>query len=246
MIIKKELMEDYYGDDGVRYQELRVSARIFKFFDTMRVPVEGHLLNLFIEDGTRDAHVLRYVLDKDSDISSRVKIPGYKIVNKGYVVKPHTYKTSFSHPKRAGVGKETRSQYVVGIKIQRSNIGVYIKIFISLFASLLLALSNFFVRPSDVSPRFSLPSAAFFGAVTNSYVANSILPPSGSFGLVDHIAVFGMGTIFLTIALSLMSNHFYVTRNDVPMAYVLDRTMFFLVSCCCLATNVIVPWSALG
>ncbi|MEO5363376.1 MAG: hypothetical protein H7838_07100 [Magnetococcus sp. DMHC-8] len=245
-ITKKDLLEEYHGDNNVHYQKYRVSAKFLKFFDTMRVPIEGHMLNIYIEDGARDATKLRYVPDSTSNISSRARIPGYRIIKAANTVKPHTYKSAYGDPRRADGDKKTYTQYVVGIDIQRSNLGVYAKIFVSLFAALALALSNFFIKPSDVGPRFSLPSAAFFGAVANSYVANSILPPSGSFGLVDYVAGFGMGTIFLTIALSLISNYLFVKKDDKGLAFVLDRTMFFVVAICCVAANIIIPWSALG
>ncbi|MEO5346115.1 MAG: hypothetical protein H7834_07025 [Magnetococcus sp. YQC-9] len=245
-ITKRDLLNEYHGDDNLHYQRYRISAKLLKLFDTMRVPLEDHMLNIHIEDGARDGHKLRYVADPDANLSSRTQIPGYKIVKHGTTVKLHTYKTSHGDPGKAADYKTTRTQYIVGIEIQRNGLGVYLKIFVALFAAMMLALLNFFVSPSDVSPRFSLPSAAFFGAVSNSYVANSLLPPSGTFGLVDFISVFGMGTIFLTIALSLISNHIYVKKGDKSLAFILDRTMFFVMAFCCLMFNIILPMSALG
>ncbi|CAA7611826.1 conserved membrane hypothetical protein [Candidatus Terasakiella magnetica] len=247
-INKKELMEEYHGDGdgGPHYQKYRISAKLLKFFDTSRVPIEGHMLNIYLEDGARDATKLRYIADKTSNISSRANIHGYTITRHSNVVKPHTYRSSYGDPRLSVDDKKTYTQYIVGVEIKRSNMGVYGKIFLSLFAALALALSNFFVKPSDVGPRFSLPTAAYFGAVANSYVANSILPPSGSFGLVDYVAAFGMGTIFLTIALSLLSNFIFVKKDDKALALVMDRVMFVTVGLCCIAANIIIPWSALG
>ncbi|MBI3447100.1 MAG: hypothetical protein HY055_17465 [Magnetospirillum sp.] len=245
-IIKKDLLEEYHGDNDTHYQKFRISAKFLKFFDTSRVPIESHMLNIYLEDGARDGTKLRFVADKTSNVSSRVAIPGYKVTGHGTTVKPHTYRSSYGDPRLAANDKKTYTQYIVGIDIARANMGVYGKIFLSLFAALALALSNFFVKPSDVGPRFSLPTAAYFGAVANSYVANSILPPSGSFGLVDYVAAFGLGTIFLTIALALLSNFIFVKKEDKALSYVLDRAMFLVVGLCCLAANIIIPWAALG
>ena len=242
---RKEQLEAFTTPDGVNYQKYKISARVLKFFDTARVPLESHMLNIYIEDGARDATKLRYVADTTSGISSRLRIPGYSISGAQNVVKAHTYRSAYGDP-RASEVRKTYSQYVVGIDIARGNVGVYLKIFLSLFAALALALSNFFVKPSDVGPRFSLPSAAYFGAVANSYVANSILPPSGEFGLVDFVAGFGMGTIFLTIALSLLSNYLFVKCNEQPLALTLDRLMFYVLAICIVVSNLILPMSALG
>ncbi|OAN50756.1 hypothetical protein A6A04_17560 [Paramagnetospirillum marisnigri] len=246
IISKKDLLEEYHGDNDSHYQKYRVSAKFLKFFDTSRVPIESHMLNIYIEDGARDGTKLRYVADKSANISSRVQIPGYKVASHANVVKPHTYRSAYGDPRLPAGDKKTFTQYIVGIDIVRANMGVYGKIFLSLFAALALALSNFFVKPSDVGPRFSLPTAAYFGAVANSYVANSILPPSGSFGLVDYVAAFGLGTIFLTIALALLSNYIFVKKDDKALSYVLDRTMFFVLLACCLIGNIVIPWSAMG
>lgn len=245
-ITKKDLLEDYHSPEGINYQKYKITAKLLKFFDTSRVPLEGHMLNIYLEDGYRDSSKLRFVADPTSNISSRAKIPGYTIISAGNVVKPHTYRTTYGDPRSASGDNKTFSQYIVGIEIRRASVGLYIKIFISLFAALALALSNFFVKPTDVGPRFSLPTAAYFGAVANSYVANSILPPSGSFGLVDYVAAFGLGTIFLTIALSLLSNYLFAKKKEEALALVIDRIMFFTVGICCLIANIIIPLCAFG
>jgi hypothetical protein len=98
VINKKELLEDYHGSDGTNYQKYKISAKFIKFFDTMRVPIESHMLNVAIEDGFRDGTKLQYVLDPASAMSSRVKLPGYKILDVKSVSKPHTYRSSYGDP----------------------------------------------------------------------------------------------------------------------------------------------------
>lgn len=245
-ITKKELLEEYHGADGQHYQRLRVSAKFLKFFDTMRVPLEDHMLNIYLEDGARDGTRLRYVADQGSNVSSRVRISGYQITDKASVVKPHAYRSSYGDPRVSDNAEKVFTQYIAGISIERSSVGVYTKIFLSLFAALALALCSFYVKASDVGPRFSLPSAAYFGAVANSYVANSILPPSGSFGLVDYVAAFGLGTIALALILALLSNYIFVKKDDKALSYALDRVMFWVLLSFCVAANILVPWAALG
>jgi len=245
-VTRKELLEEFHGQDGTNYQRYRLSGKFLKFFDTLRVPVEGHMLNVFIEDGSRDGTRLRYVADPTSGVSSRARIPGYRITGARSTAKPHTYRVAYGDPRWTGADSKTFSQYILGIDIARSSLGVYGKIFLSLFAALSLTLSSFFVKASDVAPRLALPTAAYFGAVANSYVVNSILPPSGTFGLVDYVLAFGQGTIFLTVVLGMLSTYFLVRKNEKEMSFVLDRTMFFVVAFCCVAANTIVPWSAIG
>jgi hypothetical protein len=242
-INKKELMEDYHDANGINYQRLRISAKFIKFFDTSRTPIEDHMLNIYVEDGSRDGTKLRYVADETSNVSSRLKIPGFNITDNSNVVKTHVYKSSYGDPRALPGSKKIFSQYIAAVQIKRIDFGFYFKIFLSLFAALLLALSSFFIKPSDVAPRFALPTGAYFGAVANSYVVNSIMPPSGTFGLTDYVTGIGLFTIFTSIAIALLSTY-YIRKDDKEMSYVLDRTMFLVVGFSCVAANIIIPLCA--
>ena len=245
-INKKDLLEEYHGDDGVNYQRYRVSARIIKFFDTTRVPIEDHMLNIYVEDGFRDGNKVRYVADSIK-ISPRVQIPGFKITKSANVIQAHSYNSSYGDPRITDGSGKIFSQYLAAMRISRTNFGFYLEIFLSLFAAILLALFSFFIRPSDIGSRMSLPTGAYFGAVANSYVANGVLPPSaGEFGLVDHIAGIGLFTIALTICLSLASYHFYVRKEEKDLSIAMDRLMVITVGMSCIFANIIIPFCARG
>ncbi len=246
IVNKKDLLEDYHDNNGVNYQRYRVSAKLIKFFDTSRVPIEDHMLNIYVEDGARDGNQIRFVADQSSNISSRLNIPGYKITNKSNVVKTHTYRTTYGDPRISPDSKKIFSQYIAAVQISRIDYGLYIKIFLSLFAALVISLSSLFIKPSDIGPRFALPTGAYFGAVANSYVVNSLLPPSGAFGLVDYISGMGLFTIFLTISLSLVSHYYFVRKDEKDLSNILDRAMFIVVGLSCLVANIVIPWCARG
>jgi hypothetical protein len=243
-ILQKQLLDDYHAEDGTNYQRYRIAARFQEFFNTALVPIERPMLNIYIEDGTRDGTMLRYVADNASNISSRARAAGYTVTGVASVVKPHTYRTSYGDPRKQENQRATFSQYVVGISLQKTSLGVYFKIFLCLYAALAIALANFFVKPIDVSPRFALPSASYFGVVANYFVVNAVLPPSNTFGLVDIVTSFGLGTIFITVALSLLSNYLYDQKGEPALALTLDRFMFYTVSLCCIVANVVIPLCA--
>ena len=90
-----------------------------KFFNTTRVPLDDHMLNIYVEDTARDASVLRYVMDKTSNVRSRVKVPGYAISGFSSVVKAHTYKTTYGDP-RATEGKARHRRILVHPSSQTS------------------------------------------------------------------------------------------------------------------------------
>jgi hypothetical protein len=238
--VRKQLLDDYHGADGSNYQRYRITAKFEKAFNTVMVPVERPMLNIYLEDGSRDGHTLRYVADDGSQISSRVQVAGYNIVGFATVVKPHTYRSSYGDPRKPGDQHTTFSQYVVGISLEKIGLGIYFKVFLSLYAALALALASFFAKPTTPS-RFALPTASYFGVVANSYIVNSILPPSNNFGMVDFVTTIGLGTIFLVVTISLTSNYLYDRKGETHLALTMDRAMFFTVGLCCLVANIAIP-----
>ena len=243
-IEKKELLDNFSSPDGTNYQRFRIVARISKFFNTTRVPLDDHMLNIYIEDAARDASKLRYVVDSATNVSSRANVPGYNITGFGSVVKPHTYRTTYGDPRMAEGTNTTYTQYNFALTLKRSGAGVYLKLFIGLFAGVLLTIGSFFIRPADTGPRFGLPSAAYFGAVANAYLVNSTLPSSGQFGLADFVTLIGLFTIFVCFLSSLISAYFYLKRDEKEFSRELDKVSWITIGLGFLIVNIVLPISA--
>lgn len=241
-IEKKDLLEQYTGEDGMNYQRSRISARMFKTFNTTRVPLDDHLLTIALEDGSHDATKLRYIADEDSNISSRVRIPGYNVSNFKTVVKNHTYKSNYGDPRTTGTRK-TFTEFVYGLKIARTSMGLYIKLLLALFAGITLTIAGFYVRPPDAGARFSLPTASYFGAVANSYTISSSLPSNGQFGLIDYVTALGLTTIFLCMGATLVSIYFHVRKQEA-FSKSLDRATRITISIAYVMANIALPLTA--
>ena len=238
---KKELLDSYVGADGIYYQNYKVVAKMSKFFNTTRVPLDDHMLNIYIEDASSDASRLRYVADSSTNISSRVKVPGYSITGIASVVKPHTYKTTYGDPRVAEGKRTTYSEYTFAVSIKRSTMGVYFKLFIGLFAGVTLTLGSFFIRPSDTGPRFGLPSAAYFGAVANTYMVSTLIPSTGQFGLADLVTGIGLFTISLCVVATLTSGYYYLRKDQKEFSTHLDRASWIVIFLGYAGVNILLP-----
>ncbi|NTW89095.1 MAG: hypothetical protein HGB26_08295 [Desulfobulbaceae bacterium] len=98
-------------------------------------------MTINIEDKKWQSYQLRYVVDDENcEVSSRVKVPGYKIEKAQYVVKPHSYKSSRGNPELPAGYKATYSQFICGLWIKRPDYEYYIKMFLPLCAAVTVSL----------------------------------------------------------------------------------------------------------
>ena len=201
--------------DGLYYALYRIKGQITKVFNPSRFPRDDHLLTVRIEDKEFKNFELRYVPDVEGTrISSRAKFPGYKAYYSKIVDKDHAYKTRRGDPRLPENTRATYSQLIYGIGIKRQGWGLYFKMFLGIFSAVAIALIAFFVRPTDLDPRFGLGVGGFFAAVAATFVIALEIPPSNSFGLTGFVTGVSMITIFLTILTSAMSLGLYRMIKD--------------------------------
>lgn len=213
---------------GRHYALYRVTARITKFFNVVRYPLDNHLLTIRIEDKDHPWHALRYVPDvRGAEYSSRVRVPGYRLNEAELISKPHAYKTSRGDPRMAADYKATYSQITYGIKIDRPDWGLYLKMFQGLFASVAIAFLAFILGPLS-GERFGLGVGAFFASVASSYVNLSELPGVGMVTLIDIANGLAMVTIFLTIMGSVLSSRIARSDSQLDIAQNFDRVSLVL------------------
>ncbi len=240
-IVSRDLLETKVIH-GSHYARYRVVAEITKVFDVSRFPRDDHLLTISIEDTELESFQLQYVYDDaNSDISSRVSVPGYKIYRNAGTVKPHSYKTTRGDPSLPGDYKATYSQFTYGIWIARPNWGLYLKMFLALYAALFIALLGFFIKPSD---RFGLAIGSFFAAVANSYITSSLIPDTGIATLADQINAIGMIVIALIIFQSIVSQIFHNKEDWVDYGKRFDQISFATLLLISVALNIILPLAA--
>ncbi len=240
-IEKKDLLAEYHDADGINYQLYKVVAKITKFFNTTRAPLDDHMLNIYVEDSRLDASKLRFIADPSSNYSSRVKIPGYNILSSSTVVKAHTYNSSYGDPRLSDRDRKTFSEFIYALTIKRSGLGVYLKLFIGLFAGVLLTLCSFFIRPSDGGPRYALPCASYFGVIANAYMTHAMLPPSSYFGLTDLATGIGLFTITICVVASLLSGYIFLRRKEENFSREIDRLSWMAIGAGFLTVNILLP-----
>lgn len=241
-ILSRTKLKEKVDDAGRHYALYRVVARTTKVFDTTRFPRDDHLLTIMIEDNALQSYQLRYVSDDaNSDISSRVSVPGYKVYQTSSVVKPHSYKTTRGDPDLPADYKATYSQYIYGIWIARPTWGLHLKMFLTLYAAILISMIGFFTTPSH---RFGLVIGSFFAAVANTYITSSIVPETGIATLADVINGIGVATIAIIMFQTIISQHFYDKMKQEVFSDIFDDLTFVLLIVVYVWLNISIPLAA--
>ncbi|MDB5966547.1 MAG: hypothetical protein JWQ72_3047 [Polaromonas sp.] len=242
-ILSKTLVEK--KDVGKQHYVLyRTIAQITKGFDIQRFPRDDHMLTISIEDGANQSYQLRFEGDEDaSDLSSRVRVPGYKVLKKVVSVKPHSYKTSRGNPELPPSFRATYSQFTLGVWIGRPDWGMFFKLTGILYAAVLMALLALFVRSS--CDRLALQTGAIFAAAANAYIISGIIPETGVATLADHMNWIGIACIGIAILQAVIYQYrFEGVEERKDASWLFDVATFSLLALVFVGLNVAVSLSA--
>jgi hypothetical protein len=219
------LAESHDGEQ--HYRRYRIVAKVTKHFSVTHFPLDEHLLTLSIENGGARRQDLLFVADlENTGTSSRVKVPGYRLLGWHLLEKPHSYQTSLGDPRLVSGSKSTYSQLRFCLPLKRAGMGLYFKMFQALYVAVAIALLAYFIKPIDLDPRFGLGVGALFAAVANSYLVGSYVPDMGELALADLVNCLGIMTILLTLIESTVSLHLYDPCQERALSARLDWMSF--------------------
>ena len=243
-IESKEKADEYTNGDE-HYRLYRVVARITKFFDVSRFPCDDHVLTVNVESPAFERDKLLFVADgQNSGVSSRTQITGYSIYRQAILEKPHAYRSTRGDPRLAVGTERTHSQLRMGVWVRRPGWGFYLKMFIALFGAVGVAILVFFIKPTDVDPRFGLGVGALFAVIANTYVTSSLVPDIGTMTLADMVNDVGVVVIFLSLLQSTVSLYLYDRVGKVALSRLFDRVSFIVLLAGYVTINLALPLAA--
>ena len=165
-------------------------------------PFDKQHLRAEIENSILDKTVLIFEPDKaGSKYDNKDAIDGWAIKNFKVSTRDNDYSTGFGDT-RAGKDRQTFSQFIFEMDIERDAWGMFMKIFLGMYIAFLISIISFTPHPSEMEPRFGLPVGGLFAAVGNKYIIDSLLPESSSFTLVDTLHALTFIAIFGTLLVS--------------------------------------------
>jgi len=164
------------GDSA--YVLFHIVGSTTKFFDVSLYPLDNYLLMIQLESVGYDIHRLAFVPDSaNSNVSSRVSVSGFEI-DKNYILsKPHTIKSSLGDPRKLESQRNTHSQLRFAVFIKRGGVGIYLKVFVTLYIAALLGFLSFFASENDKMR--VIVGSLFFAAATLNIIMSRIPATSG-------------------------------------------------------------------
>lgn len=225
-INKSYEMNEKRGD--IFFHSVRISTKIKEQWEVNNFPFDKQLIEIKIEDFDKDNTKMIFVADTAaSKIDKDVHLDGWKIKDFGIKIDDHTYETNYGDPDIPLNEYSSFSRATLHFTLEREGKGLFFKLFVGLFISVLISLLTFFVNPLDLDPRFGLSVGAIFAAIASQYVITSTLPQNESLTLVDILHDVSFIYIFLCILISTISLHYMKTGKEV-LSQKLDRYSFFV------------------
>lgn len=222
---KESVVQEDLGE-GVKYAAARVRATITQHFDVGRFPLDDHTLLLRIEDAEHETHELVYEADRqNSTVDPDVDVAGWGVAGSSTEVTDHSYRSNYGDTTLPANNKATYAQFTFRIQLERQGIGYALKLFWSLYLATLIALLAFFIKPTDLDPRFGLGIGAVFAAMASAYVISTSLPDTSQMTTADKVVMSAIGYIFLSLALSTVSLR--VFAGDEARSKKLDMQSFW-------------------
>ena len=230
---------------GERYAGYRVVARMAKPFDAARFPFADEGLLVQLEDATHGREALRYVADDRNTGADAESIPrNVKLVRTLAGVRVRQAGPVQREPSAPASATDAYSQFFFAMLVVPGSIGIYLKLFQALFASVALTLIALYIKPTHVDCRFGLPVGGFFASVGNNIFVGTLLPPADRLTLTDMINTVSLLTIFLVVAQSVISLHLFDTLGRERLSRFFDMVSLAIFVLGYVGVNLALPLAA--
>lgn len=215
---------------------VRVRATIYHDFDVSRFPLDNHHLTIEIEDRDRDEFKLLYVAGSHSALDELGVVNGWDIDLDPLVAQEHVYAEA-----RLDSGMKSPDvqfmRLIIPLELKRTSLAPLFKSFWTLFLAVLIGLLAFHVNVIDLDARFGLGMGAVFAASANAFIVQDGLPKTTVLTLAEQINMLAVGTIFISIFMSVISLHLYHS-GKASTSRRMDKIAFWIVLGCFLFGNI--------
>lgn len=207
--------------DGTIYILLKLQCLMIGNWNIKNFPFDRQNLNFAIENSTYDAKSLVFARDTLGEHYGKDFLVDWVKDSFNTQTDIKDYATSFGDPAL----KKPQSKYgtyKVTIEVHRNSWELFIKMFLGMYVSFLIACMCFYIHPDNMDSRLALSVGSLFAVVGNKYIIDSALPESNSFTLVDTLHGFTLIYILLVITASVFTLN-YIKRGHKEKAEQINK-----------------------
>jgi len=203
----KEVDKSFYTvdtlADGRIYMLMKLQCIMKDSWKIQNFPFDRQKLRFSIENSQYDSDDLIFTEDTVGKHYSKWITSGWEVIPDSFkiVTGIKKYETAFGDPTLSKPHSEF-SVYRVLIGIERDSWWLFLKLFVGMYISFLLAFLCFFIHKDSVESRFHICVGALFAVIGNKYVVDFSLPESTSFTLVDSLHGLTLCFVFAAAACS--------------------------------------------
>ena len=203
------------------WSEVRLNLEVLQKFDIRRFPFDKQNINLGLEFTYNDPKILKINFSEKNSITPNLIPNDWRILTSNYSLKPFHYNTNFGDE---SVESFDFNVLNINYSFGRESVTLFIKLFIALFISFLIACSSIFLPNFRTESKIAMIIGGLFGSITNKYITDSLLPINNTWNLSDKIHTL---TIVYLLLLSIYS--IYEQRKKLKDNFNQDVFVFLLI-----------------
>ena len=232
--VRKEKIGDQY------WSTAKCNADIIYEWDLRSYPFIAQDVKIYIIDTYHDSKELVFIADSvNSKLNKRLILNDWDLTSFGFHSGKVESGSSFGNP---SAGSYIFPAGVINFNLERKNPWLLIeKLLLPLWVSFLIALVVFWIVPTNVDPRFGLPSAALFASVANKYIISEVSISLPYQIYVERVHNHSFAFILCIIIISVISLY-YCENGKIAIYKKIDKYSFYLILTAYLIDNLLMTF----
>jgi hypothetical protein len=197
--------------DTLYWSEIELQIELLQEYNSKKFPFDKENIKLSIEFTDDDSDSTLFEIDQTSVLDKLIIPNGWKIQRKPEIsYSVNAYSTSFGDPRLSSYKVNTVN---IQYELSRESFAIFIKIFVALFISFLIACSSVYISNEKFEPKLTLIVGGLFGTISNKYITDNFLPESTSLNLSDNLHLLTILYLLLITITTIIENRYKIKDN---------------------------------
>jgi hypothetical protein len=216
-------------EDGTIYLLMKLQCIMKGNWKIAHFPFDLQKLRFSIENSNFDASQLVFKADTTGEHYGKYFMPEWIKDSLTITSDIKHYETGFGDSSLEKPESDYGTFKVV-LSVHRQSWELFLKLFLGMYISFLIAWICFYIDPNQTELRLSLSVGALFAVIGNKYIIDSTLPESLTFSLVDSLHGITLFYVFLVVAESVITARIWQNGDPEKAKRLNSRINIMLLS----------------